>query len=105
MSIAIPAQPGSGSAVKHKCRQLMVKSLVSAAIALGAGVAGAAAASADDTPNVTDPAFGALSCDCETAAPPDSPVRRRAVHRGMQEGLSNSLAGQPKPAGPGQAQS
>jgi len=69
-----------------------LKTLIGAAIVLVSCVVGAAPASADTGPASAglNP-FGALSCNCRQAAPPDSPaLRREEVHRGIQAGLSAS---------------
>ena len=54
---------------------LITKTLISAAIALGAGVGLAALASADPNPANTSPnPYSGLSCNCRETAPPDSPA-------------------------------
>ena len=65
--------------------QVITKILVSAAIALGASVGGAALTSAD--PNPTDP-FGALSCSCRETASAGSPALWDEIDRGIRVGLS-----------------
>jgi hypothetical protein len=73
--------------------QAITKILVSAAIALGASVGGAALASADPNP------FGALSCSCQdTAAAAGSPALREEIDRGIRAGLSAPLPGPLAPA-------
>lgn len=80
--------------------QAIRKILVSAAIALGASVGGAALASADPNPIGTEPnPFGALSCSCQdTAAAAGSPALREEIDRGIRAGLSALLPG---PLAPG----
>ena len=98
--------PALTAVMKQKHHQLVIKSLVGAVIALGAGVMGAAPAGADKTPVSTEPKpFGTLSCDCQETATPGSPARRREVARGVQQGLSTSLTGPPRPADPRQPRS
>jgi hypothetical protein len=78
--------------------RVITKILVSAAIALGSYVGGAAPASADPNPILTDPnpiltdpnPFGALSCSCRETVPPGSPARREEMERGIRAGLSAS---------------
>lgn len=81
---------------------LITKIMVSAAIALGSCVGGAAPASADPNPSGTDPnPFGALSCSCgEETAPAGSPAPRE-IERGLRAGLA---AGLRPPTQPGQPQ-
>jgi hypothetical protein len=70
---------------------MITKMLVSAAIALGFCVGGAALASAESDPVGTDPnAFAALSCSCREAAPPGSPALTEEMERGIWGGLSAS---------------
>ncbi len=76
--------------------QVITKILVSAAIALGSYVGGAAPASADPNPIGTDPnPFGALSCSCRETAPAGSPALREEIDRGIRAGLSALLPGPP----------
>ena len=72
--------------------QVITKILVSAAIALGSCVGGAAPASADPNPSGTDPnPFGALSCSCrEETALAGSPALRE-IERGIRAGLVPGL--------------
>jgi hypothetical protein len=71
--------------------QVITKILVSAAIALGSCVGGAAPASADPNPAGAAPnPFGALSCSCRETAPPGSPALREEMERGIRAGLSAS---------------
>jgi hypothetical protein len=89
--------------MKAQHYQLITKTLASAAIVLGAWVAGAAPASANT--NGTDPTpFGGLSCSCQETAPSGSPALRAEIHRGIQQGHSAWLQGLP-PTKPGQPQS
>jgi len=70
---------------------LMAKTLISAAIVVGSCIVGAAPASADPNPASTGSnPFSALSCDCQEAAPPNSPALTQEIHRGIQAGLSAS---------------
>jgi hypothetical protein len=86
--------------------QVITKILVSAAIAIGSCVAGAAPASADPNPSSTDPnPFGALSCSCRAeTAPPGSPALREEIERGIRDGRSAWLPGLPPPTQPKQPQ-
>ncbi len=85
---------------------VVTKILVSAAIALGLGFAGAAPASADPNAVGTDPnpfgtdpnPFGTLRCSCQETAPADSPSLRDEINRGYREGLSVAVPGLPAPA-------
>jgi hypothetical protein len=79
--------------------QVITKMLVSAAIAVGSCVGGAAPASADPNPIGTDPnPFGALSCSCQETASAGSPGLREEIDRGIRAGLSAQLPGPPAPA-------
>ena len=83
-------------------RRVTRKILVSAAIALAAGIAGAAPASADPHAISTDSnPFGTLGCNCRGTAPA-SPDLRQEINRGLREGLTASVPGLPAPAQPGQ---
>jgi hypothetical protein len=82
---------------------LITKTLISAAIALGAGVGLPALASADPNPANTSPnPYSGLRCNCRETAPADGPAVRAEIHRGNQEGLSASLPGLPQPTQPRQ---
>ncbi len=79
----------------------ITRMLVSAAIALGSLVGGAAQASAD--PNVfgADPnPFSGFSCTCQKAAPADSPALSEEINRGLRVGHSAWLPGLPAPTQP-----
>jgi len=79
-----------------KHRQTIAKILVSAAVALGSCVAGAAPASADPNSIGTAPnPFGGLSCNCRETAPPGSPALRDEIDRGLRQGRSAWLPGLP----------
>jgi hypothetical protein len=79
--------------------QVITKILVSAAIAVGSYVGGAAPAGADTNAIGTDPnPFDALSCSWQETAPAGSPAFRNGIERGIQAGLSASLPGPPAPA-------
>jgi hypothetical protein len=70
---------------------MITKILVSAAIALGSCVAGAALVRAETNPFGADPnPFGALSCSCPEAASPGSPALTEEMERGIWGGLSAS---------------
>jgi hypothetical protein len=86
--------------------KVITKILVSAAIALGSCVGGAAPASAEDPdPIGTDPnPFGGLRCSCQETAPPGSPALREEVERGLRKGQSAWLPGLPPPTLPRQPQ-
>ena len=72
--------------------QMITKILVSAAIALGSCVAGAAPASADTNPIGTDPnTLGALSCSCQTPPSVTSPDVTDQINRGIQDALTADL--------------
>jgi hypothetical protein len=90
--------------IKSMNHQVITKILVSAAIALGSCVAGAAPASADPNPISTDPhPFGALSCSSRSreTAPPGSPALREEMERGIRDGLSCPQAPGGHPQAPG----
>lgn len=71
---------------------MIIKVLVSAAIAIGS-VGEAAPASADPSP------FGTLSCSCQDTAPAGSPALGEETDRGLRKGLSAWLPGhQAEPA-------
>jgi hypothetical protein len=79
--------------------RVITKIMVSAAIALGASVGGAAPASADPNPIGTEPnPFGALSCSCQETASAGSPALRAEIDRGIRAGISAPLPGPPAPA-------
>jgi hypothetical protein len=83
--------------------RVTTKILVSAAIALAAGIAGAAPAAADPNAIGLDPnPFGTLGCNCRGTVPSDGPQLRQQINRGMGEGLSVSVPGLPTPARPGE---
>ena len=88
---------------KRRYRKVITKLLVSAAIALGSGVVGAAPASADPNTVGAEPnPFGTFGCSCRETAPAGSPALREEVERGLQEGHTAWLPGLPAPAQPGQ---
>ena len=73
---------------------VITKLLVSAAIALGCGVAVAAPASADPNAFGTEPnPFSGLSCSCRETAPVGSPLLREEIERGLREGYTARLPG------------
>ena len=89
----------SADMAKHRNHQVITKILVSAAIALVCGVAGAAPASAGPNVSSTDPnPFSGLSCDCQETAPAGSPALREEINRGIREGRTVSVPGLPAPA-------
>ena len=89
--------------MKTQHHHVITKILVSAAIVLSAGVAGAAPASANT--NGTDPnPFGGLRCNCQETAAPGSPALRAEIERGIQKGHSAWLPGLPAPTQPRQPQ-
>jgi hypothetical protein len=89
MSIANPEQS----------RKMIAKLLVTAAIAVGFGVVGAAPAGADPNTGSTDPnPFGTLGCSCRETAPAGSPQAKGDIDRGIREGLTASVPGLPPPA-------
>jgi hypothetical protein len=81
------------------------RTLISAAIVLGSGIALAAPASAGTGPSSTDPnPFGGLSCNCQQTAQPGSPALKADIDRGLGQGHSAWLPGLPAPAHPSQPQ-
>ena len=66
---------------------MITKILVSAAIALGSCIGGAAAAGAEATD--ANP-FGALGCGCRETAPPGSSTPREEMERGIWAGIGAS---------------
>jgi len=77
------------------------KILVTAAIAVGFLVGGAAQASADPNAFGADPnPFGGFSCNCQKTAPADSPALGKEINRGLREGHSAWLPGLPAPTLP-----
>ena len=81
----------------------ITKILVSAVIAVGVCISGAAPASADSNPASTAPnPFSTLSCNCRESAPAGGPALSQNIDRGIREGLSASVPGLPAPAQPGQ---
>jgi hypothetical protein len=89
--------------IANPSRKVTAKILVSAVIALGFGVVGAAPASASPDTAGTDPnPFGTLGCSCQESAPVGSPQVREHIDRGIREGLTASLPGLPPPGQPGQ---
>jgi hypothetical protein len=84
-------------------RRMITKTLVSAAIAVGACVVAAAPASADPATAGTNPSpFSTLSCSCQKTAPAGGPASTAEIDRGIRNGLSAALPGLPAPAQPGQ---
>ena len=70
-------------------QHIILKLLVSAAIALVRLVRGAAPASADPDPGRTDPnPFGGIACSCQETYPAGSPEQREEMDRGIRDGLS-----------------
>jgi hypothetical protein len=62
-------------------QHIILKLLISAAIAL-VRLVGGAAASADPDPGRTDPnAFGGIACSCQETYPASSPERREEIDR------------------------
>lgn len=103
MSTPNPEQAPRVRVADRRHRREMAKILVSAAMALGAGLAWAAPAAADPNAIGTDPnPYGTLGCNCRETAPADSPQLSAEINRGLREGLSVSVPGLPTPARPGQ---
>jgi hypothetical protein len=73
--------------MKNQHHQLITKILASAAIVLGAWVAGAAPASADTSGTDPNP-FGGLGCNCQQITPSGSPSLRDEIARGLRQGRS-----------------
>jgi hypothetical protein len=74
----------------------ITKILVSAAIAVGSLVGGAAQASADPNALGADPnPFSGLSSSRQETAPADSPALSEELTRGLREGRSAWLPGLP----------
>lgn len=66
----------------------ITKMLVSAAIALGCCVVGAAPASADpDSSDIHPNPLGGLTCNCQGTAPAGGPALREDIERGIRDGL------------------
>jgi hypothetical protein len=81
--------------------RVITKILVGAAIALGAGLAGAAPAAAGPNAIGSDPnPYGTLGCNCRETAPAGSPQLRENINRGIREGLTVSVPGLPAPTRP-----
>ena len=79
----------------------ITKVLVSAAIAVGFLVGGAAQASADPNAFGTDPnPFSGFSSSRQATAPADSPALNKEINRGLREGHSAWLPGLPAPTQP-----
>ncbi len=79
----------------------ITKILVSAVVAVGVCISGAAPASADSNPASTAPnPFSTLSCNCRESAPAGDPTE--GIHRGLRDGLSASVPGLLAPAQSGQ---
>ena len=88
---------------KYGCRRVIRKILVSAAIAVGSCVVGAAPATADPNAIGTNPnPFSGLSCNCRQTAPAGSPAATEEINRGIREGLAARLPGLPAPPQPSQ---
>ncbi len=88
---------------KRRYHKVITKILVSAAIVLGSGVAGAAPASAGpDTVGTPPNPFAGFGCSCQETAPAGSPALREEIDRGLREGHTAVLPGLPAPvqAGP-----
>ncbi len=92
------------STTNRRHRRMIAKLMVGAAIAVGAGLAGAAPAGADPNAISTDPnPYGTLGCNCrETAPPAGSPQLSEQIKRGFREGWTVSVPGLPAPARSGQ---
>jgi hypothetical protein len=69
---------------------MITKILVSAAIALGSCVGGAALVRAETNVGTDPNPLGALSCSCPEAASPGSPALTEEIERGIWGGLSAS---------------
>jgi hypothetical protein len=70
-------------------QHLILKLLVSAAIALILWVGAPAPAKADPDPGRTDPnPFGGITCSCREPYPASSPEQREDIDRGIRDGLS-----------------
>jgi hypothetical protein len=73
--------------IRHQ--HIILKLLVSAAIALVRLVGGAGPASADPDPGRTGPnPFGGMACSCQETYPASSPEQREEIDRGIRDGLS-----------------
>jgi len=68
---------------------VIMKALVSAAIAVGCCVGGAPLASADAIDFDPNP-FGALTCNCQQTASPGGPALSKEMEWGIRAGLSAS---------------
>ena len=99
----LKGEAAMSTANPEQSRKVIAKILVTAAIAVGFGVVGAAPASADPNAAGIDPnPFGTLGCSCRDSAPAGSPQARDDIDRGIREGLTASLPGLPPPAQPSQ---
>jgi hypothetical protein len=80
-----------------KPHRFVTKTLISAAAAVCAWVAGAVAAGADPNPDGAEPnPFGGLRCGCHQAGP-GGPDAQDEIRRGLREGLSVRVPGLPPP--------
>jgi hypothetical protein len=80
--------------MKTQHHQVITKIVVSAAIALGALVVGAAPASADQNSPANQPnPFGSLTCSCRKTAPASRQALREQIDRGIRDGLSDGHNG------------
>src|ERR1700745_3010127 len=85
----LKGEAAMSTANPEQSRKVIAKILVSAAIALGFGVLGAAPASANPDTAGTDPnPFGTLGCNCRESAPAGSAQAREDIDRGIREGLT-----------------
>ena len=70
-------------------QHIIMRLLVSTAIALVRLVGGAVPASADPDPGRTDPnPFDGIVCSCQETYPASSPEQREEIDRGIRDGLS-----------------
>jgi hypothetical protein len=70
-------------------QHIILKLLVSAAIALILWVGSAVPVAADPDPGGTDPnPFGGIACSCQETYPASSPEQRDEIDRGIRDGLS-----------------
>jgi hypothetical protein len=82
---------------RPRCHPVIVKMLVSGAIALGVWVGVVAPASGDtDSVGANPSQFGALRCSCQPTASPNGRAGTEDMKRGIREGLSAGL-GKPQP--------
>ena len=80
----------------NRIHQLITRTWLSTAIAVGCCVAAAAPAGADpDDRQVGSDPVAALRCDCRQTLAAGSPALTDEIRRGISEGLAMALPGRP----------